>query len=66
MEIKITVKGVYYHLRPYKEFRNEWDLSVDGKMICDSRGFHSCLQVMLERMKDTPEELEEFILKVYG
>lgn len=63
---KITVKGVFYELRAYKEFRDEWDLSYNHKLLCDSRPFHKCMEKFLECIKDTPEEIEKFIQENYG
>lgn len=58
---KVTVKGKFYELRAYNEFRGEWDLSVDGKMLCDSRSYSNCVDVFLSKIKDTPAEIEKYI-----
>lgn len=49
---KIYVKGVLYELRDYKSYRDEWDLIVDGKMICDSRPYFGCLNTFLNLVSD--------------
>ena len=48
-----TIKGVTYDLHPYKELRDEWDLVVDGKMICDSKPYSYCLIKFLEMIGDS-------------
>lgn len=58
---KVTVKGGFYELKTYKEFMNEWDLSVDGKMLCDSVPYSRCIEVFLDLIKDTPAEIEKYI-----
>ena len=52
IKIDVRVKGVHYVLQPYKEFRNEWDLVVDGKMVCDSKPYSRCLQKFLSLIGD--------------
>ena len=49
---KKTINGVTYDLHPYKEFRDEWDLVVDGKMVCDSKPYFVCLNKFLELIGD--------------
>lgn len=51
-EIDVTVKGVHYTLRAYNEWRNEWDLAADRKMIKDSKPYSECLQALIELIKD--------------
>lgn len=51
-DFNIIVKGKRYILRAYKEYRNEWDLSVDGKMLCDSKPYHQCISNFLQEIKD--------------
>lgn len=46
------VKGVRYVLKPYKELRDEWDLIVDGTLICDSKPYSFCLYKFLELIGD--------------
>ena len=48
----VVVKCVVYELRPYKELRNEWDLIVDGKMVCDSLPESVCLNKFIELIGD--------------
>lgn len=50
--INKTVKGVTYDLHPYKELRDEWDLVVDGGMVCDSKPYSYCLNKFLEMIGD--------------
>lgn len=56
MEFDIVVKGVRYQLRAYKEFRNEWDLSANGKMICDSKTHEECLRRFINMIGDSGED----------
>lgn len=52
MEFNIVVKGVRYQLKAYKELRNEWDLIVDGKIMCDSRSHSICMERFINMIKD--------------
>lgn len=52
MEFDIVVKGVRYDLHPYKELRNEWDLVVNGEMVCDSQTYSHCLMVFIHLIAD--------------
>lgn len=52
MEFNIVVKGVRYQLKAYKELRNEWDLVVDGKIVCDSRSHSICMECFINMIKD--------------
>jgi hypothetical protein len=51
-EFKVCVNGVMYELKCYKELRDEWDLIVDGKMVCDSRPYFGCLNTFLTLVGD--------------
>lgn len=57
MEFNIVVKGVRYQLRVYKEFRNEWDLIVDDKIVCDSRSHSICMERFISMIKDWGKDL---------
>lgn len=49
----LTIKGVRYELRPYKEFRDEWDLIVsDQGIVCDSKPYFTCLHKFLSMIED--------------
>lgn len=49
---KIKVKGIEYELRVYKELRDEWDLIVDGKLVCDSKPFIYCMGFFVSMVED--------------
>lgn len=46
------MKGVVYELRPCKELRNEWDLIVDGKFVCESLPESMCLGKFIKLIGD--------------
>lgn len=49
----VVIKGVRYELRPYKEFRDEWDLIVSGQgLVCDSKPYFTCLHKFLSMVGD--------------
>jgi len=52
MEFDITVKGVRYHLQAYRRLMNEWDLIVDGKLICNRKPYDTCLWCFLDLIKE--------------
>ena len=52
MEFDIVVKGIRYDLHAYKELRDEWDLVVNGKMVCDSKPYDTCLWCFLDLIKE--------------
>lgn len=51
-EFKVVVKGVTYHLSAYKELRNELGLVVDGKLVCDSKPYYTCVSKFIELVGD--------------
>ena len=51
-----TIKGVIYDLHPYKELRDEWDLVVDGEMVCDSKPYSECLRRFINMIEDCGED----------
>ena len=52
MEFDIVVKGVRYDLHAYKELRDEWDLVVNGKLVCDSKPYPECLRRFINMIED--------------
>lgn len=47
-----TINGITCDLHPYKELRDEWDLVVNGKLLCDSKPYLYCLFKFLELIGD--------------
>lgn len=56
MEFNIVVKGVRYHLQAYKGLMNEWDLKVNGKLVCDSKPYSECLRRFINMIEDCGED----------
>ena len=56
MEFDIVVKGICYDLHAYKELRDEWDLVVNGKMVCDSKPYSDCLRRFINMIEDCGED----------
>ena len=52
MEFDIVVKGIRYDLHAYKELRDEWDLVVNGKLVCDSKPYPECLRRFINMIED--------------
>lgn len=48
----VVIKGVVYDLHPYKELRDEWDLVVDGKLVCDSKPYYLCIRKFIDLVGD--------------
>lgn len=56
MEFDIHVKGVHYQLKVYKQLRDEWDLVVNGKMVCDSKPHGECMRRFINMVEDHGED----------
>lgn len=48
----VVIKGVTYKLFIYKQLRDEYDLTVDGKLVCDSKPKSTCISKILELAED--------------
>ena len=51
-KFKVVVKSITYRLSACKELRNDRDLVVDSKLVCDSKPYHVRIIKFIELIGD--------------